>query len=83
MTVAPAKGDGARAICLKCFYVKRGSFKGLKLGALLKLMRKNSPLRDKFLGGSDGSDLSFSETSQVLDFAFSREHAFFVIVLWV
>jgi hypothetical protein len=40
MTVAPSKSDGGKTLCLKCFYVKRGSFKAIKTPEFLKLKRK-------------------------------------------
>ena len=47
MTVAPAKSEGGKCICLKCMYVKRGSLKDLKQNEFLQLKRKNPALADK------------------------------------
>ena len=47
MVVTPAKGDSGQTICLKCLYIKRGSFKGLKLAEWLRLRRRNPQLAAK------------------------------------
>ncbi|CAJ1413162.1 unnamed protein product [Effrenium voratum] len=39
----------SHGMCLRCYYIKRGSFGGLKSGELRRLMRKNIALKDKFL----------------------------------
>lgn len=49
MTVVSAKGEGGQSICLKCLYVKRGSFKQLKTPDWLRLKKRNPPLQTKFL----------------------------------
>ena len=54
MTVAPSKSDGGKTLCLKCFYVKRGSFKAIKTPEFLKLKRKNPQLADKYFGSWTG-----------------------------
>ncbi|CAJ1403285.1 unnamed protein product [Effrenium voratum] len=38
----------SHGMCLRCYYIKRGSFGGLKSGELRRLMRKNIALKDKF-----------------------------------
>ena len=50
MVVTPAKSDGGHTYCLKCYYVKRGSFKKVKASEFIRLKRKNSALNVKFLG---------------------------------
>lgn len=48
MYVTSAKNE-TRGICLKCFYIKRGSFGALKTAELIRLMKKSRPLREKLL----------------------------------
>lgn len=48
MVVTPSKADGGQTFCLKCVYIKRGSFKQLKQRQFLKLKRKNPQLAAKF-----------------------------------
>lgn len=47
MTVTTPKQDAGLPICLKCSYIKRGSFKKLTVGEFLRLKRKCRPLSDK------------------------------------
>ena len=48
VVVTSAKSaDGMRSFCLKCTYVKRGSFKGLKQMQFLKMIHKNPQLKSK------------------------------------
>ena len=35
--------------CMRCFYCRRGSFKGMTARMFRKLLRKHPALRDKFL----------------------------------
>ncbi|CAK9064045.1 unnamed protein product, partial [Durusdinium trenchii] len=47
MTVTPCKGVN-KGECLRCFYIRRGSFKNVESGMLRGLLKKNANLRDKF-----------------------------------
>lgn len=49
MTVTPCKGVN-KGECLRCFYIRRGSFKNVESGMLRGLLKKNANLRDKLLG---------------------------------
>lgn len=44
------KADGNSGFCTKCFYIKRGSFAGLKNQEFVELVRKNPQLREKLFG---------------------------------
>ena len=44
------KNDGKAGLCLKCYYVKRGSFNALRSMEFAELLAKNPALRDKSLG---------------------------------
>lgn len=48
LLVSATKGDEA-AMCIKCFYIKRGSFPNMKQRELLKCLQKSQPLRKKQL----------------------------------
>ena len=48
LLVQPAKDDASN-ICLKCFYVKRGSFNKLKIMDLLAVLFLVPTLQDKLL----------------------------------
>ena len=45
--VVAMKADSGPTLCLKCFYIKRGSFGGLKIGEFVELLHANPPLREK------------------------------------
>ncbi|CAK9046048.1 unnamed protein product [Durusdinium trenchii] len=47
LLVAPAKG-GAKGECLRCYYIRRGSFKDLDAAELRTLIFKNPALKTKF-----------------------------------
>lgn len=48
MYVTSSKSE-SHGICLKCFYIKRGSFGALKTVELLRLLKKSRALKEKFL----------------------------------
>ena len=50
LRVAAIKADGGPCLCLKCYYIKRGSFGALKIGELVDLLHANPPLKDKSFG---------------------------------
>ena len=50
ITVTSSKGDN-RALCHRCFYIGRGSLGKLKMIDLVKLLKKSTALRKKFLSG--------------------------------
>ena len=47
--VQSCKNDGKAGLCLKCYYIKRGSFAGLRLQEFAILLKENGSLKDKFL----------------------------------
>ena len=48
LVVSTAKNDN-KGTCLKCYYIKRGSFQALKMNELVEMLRTNAPLKDKLL----------------------------------
>ena len=50
-------GSGSQCFCLKCTYVKRGSFKKFKQMPFLRLLAKNPQLKSKSLGSLKTSEV--------------------------
>ena len=49
LRVSTAKNDN-KGLCLKCYYIKRGSFGSLKTGELVDLIKSTPALKDKRSG---------------------------------
>lgn len=47
LRVQPLKSGETKGLCLKCYYVKRGSFGALKNNEFAELVASNANLRDK------------------------------------
>ena len=48
LMVTPCR-DSTKGECTRCFYIRRGSFKKLKVAELRKALLKSKSLKDKFL----------------------------------
>lgn len=50
LVVVCHKNDGKPGFCLKCYYIKRGSFPSLKTQEFALLLARNPNLKDKSFG---------------------------------
>lgn len=57
MRVQSAKPGETRGLCLRCYYIKRGSFNQLKAQELLELVWSTPALRDKLLSSIPSSSV--------------------------
>ena len=52
LTVVSCKGTDSGE-CLRCYYIRRGSFKEVDAAMMRRLIRKNPALKDKLLAGQE------------------------------